>query len=522
MTKKIIKTRQQQLIKTEEEWLSINPVLKDGETCYVRLSDGVIRTKVGDGITVYNNLPFQSFNTINYAGATVDGGAATSAKKLETARTLSFDCGISATATFDGSADTQFNLKTINGAYVTWGVGKNYSGSSSVIDAALVPEIGANRLAFMPAECIVYEYSTDGGETWEEFSSDTANYYKTAMTVSESIGTGIFCLRNEDGGSQTGITTDCKYRITIKSYTQSGNCVLYCLVKKIMFNINTQGAQNCTVKGQTFNKKDAKWYDWFEAPVSGWSGWNTINAYERRMGVNDGANSGSYDTSKIRFIFSIGGLHSNTAYSNNLSLLAIRLFSSQAWNFPSNLARYGRIYNMDAYGNCSFPKGIKGLLMNSTAKIFGGKGYININTTNWTLTIPKDTILSFVDNSYYVLPSIQTFDLSFDTNKTTALKLFFNTQTNTFKLVPYTTNGTWGDQIICTLRVPSVETMNDYPVVVDISAAYTIDGVLYGVSADDTKSDKSELENLKTLVSSLQAEIDELKSEKYIVIEKEE
>lgn len=61
-------------------------------------------------------------------------------------------------------ADKYASKTNIPEAYLTWG-GKNFSGSYGPIDAAMVPELGANRLAFMPANAVTIEYSRDGGAT---------------------------------------------------------------------------------------------------------------------------------------------------------------------------------------------------------------------------------------------------------------------------------------------------------------------------------------------------------------------
>lgn len=49
-------------------------------------------------------------------------------------------------------------------AFLTWG-GKNFASSYGPIDAAMVPALGANRLAFVPAAGIKVEYSRDNGTT---------------------------------------------------------------------------------------------------------------------------------------------------------------------------------------------------------------------------------------------------------------------------------------------------------------------------------------------------------------------
>ena len=45
---------------TDANWTTANPVLLDGEMVVVRMSDGSIRSKTGDGITAYTLLPFNS------------------------------------------------------------------------------------------------------------------------------------------------------------------------------------------------------------------------------------------------------------------------------------------------------------------------------------------------------------------------------------------------------------------------------------------------------------------------------
>ena len=78
------------------------------------------RIKIGDGSTLINNLPFSTeeeiesyaapiSHTHNYAGSSSAGGAATSAEKLATARTISLSGAISGSANFDGSGNTNIS-----------------------------------------------------------------------------------------------------------------------------------------------------------------------------------------------------------------------------------------------------------------------------------------------------------------------------------------------------------------------------------------------------------------------------
>lgn len=78
------------------------------------------RIKIGDGSTLINNLPFSTeeeiesyaapiSHTHNYAGSSSAGGAATSAKKLATARAITLSGAVNGTANFDGSGDTNIS-----------------------------------------------------------------------------------------------------------------------------------------------------------------------------------------------------------------------------------------------------------------------------------------------------------------------------------------------------------------------------------------------------------------------------
>ena len=72
-------------------------------------------------ITANNIGAAASSHTHNYAGSSSAGGAATSATKLATARTISIGGGASGTASFNGSADAKISLGSINAASITSG-----------------------------------------------------------------------------------------------------------------------------------------------------------------------------------------------------------------------------------------------------------------------------------------------------------------------------------------------------------------------------------------------------------------
>jgi hypothetical protein len=129
-------------------------------------SDGEIRFCTDTGALFIDNA----------TGRTkIAAGKADKADKLTTERTIALDTAVTSTATsFNGSKNISIPVTGIKEAYLTWG-GKNHTGGFGPIDAAMVPDLGANRLAFMPAEGITFEYSRDGGATWLTYNTTDTN-----------------------------------------------------------------------------------------------------------------------------------------------------------------------------------------------------------------------------------------------------------------------------------------------------------------------------------------------------------
>lgn len=149
MAEKQIKTRIINKHDTEANWIkAINFIPKQGEiVVYDKdTAHSYERFKIGDGSTKINNLPFS-------VNAAVKSGTKT----------------LFGNQSIEGSGEI-----SAYEAYLKWG-GKNISGDYAPIDAAMIPNLGANRLAFMPATAIDVEYSRDGGTTWASYSTTNEN-----------------------------------------------------------------------------------------------------------------------------------------------------------------------------------------------------------------------------------------------------------------------------------------------------------------------------------------------------------
>lgn len=199
-------------------------------------------------------------------------GNAATATKLKTARTIGLGTGATGTATsFDGSGNITIPVTSVKEAYLDWG-GKNFSGSYGPIDAAMVPALGANRLAFMPATGVEVQYSTNGGSTWSTYSTTNEN----KINLFNGNGAGYYI----GSSSATGIDkSNYQLRIIITTntaqvYTELNKFIIYC-------STNGSSGSWCTIDGKTKANVDSGTDTWVtfanKVSISGWSGYNVIN-----------------------------------------------------------------------------------------------------------------------------------------------------------------------------------------------------------------------------------------------------
>ena len=286
-------------------------------------------------------------------------GNATTATTLANARTIGISGGATGTATsFNGGSNISIPITSVSEAYLTWG-GKNHFGTYGPIDAAMVGELGANRLAFMNPTAITIEYSTDAGSTWLDYAStDSAK-----VNLFNGNGAGHVIGKNTVAG--TNIT---KYQLRVSINTAFTS--LYTVLNKFVLLVSTNGSSGSwvTIDGRTRANVVSNTNTWttFENKVglSGWSGYNVINT----SGITTWGNSdGQYQ----QFRFTFGNTGYNPAYTG-LSVMSILGFGGVGWSTPSNLAKKGVIYTYDYLQNTTFPGNVniasgKSFTINGTA-----------------------------------------------------------------------------------------------------------------------------------------------------------
>lgn len=369
MAEKQIKTRIINKHDTEANWIkATNFIPKQGELV-VYDKDGTHsyeRFKIGDGSTKINDLSFSitpdpskvsnAHTTDEYITAVNTSGEYhkwTISKDLKTetvivSRTASGNINVPDTPESANSAICQkyVDSKLVNNIYeanLQWG-GKNISGGYAPIDAAMIPALGANRLAFMPAAAIDVEYSRDGGATWTSYSTTNENKIKFFNDQGSSYYIGA--------DTSTGID---KSRYMVRFTINTGAASVYTVLQKFAIYVSTSGSSGCycTVTGRLQSNVKAGIETWKtfidKAPVAGWSGWNILNTNIVTYGNSEASQYG-----QVRFTFGVTS-HTSSVKYNGLQVSKILGFGGVGWTTPSTLAAKGRMYTWDANQNVYFP-----------------------------------------------------------------------------------------------------------------------------------------------------------------------
>lgn len=273
-------------------------------------------------------------------------------------------------------------------AFLTWG-GKNFASSYGPIDAAMIPQLGANRLAFFPKDKVILEYSTDSGNTWISVTNDSlkARLFSTAGAY--------FYIGNSSATKIDKSTYMC--RITI---TTTGAC--YTALNKFAIHVSTEESSGCycSIDARTKANQDSNTNTWKnfanKVPISGWSGWNIINTSEI---TTHGNTSSQY--SQLRFTFGVTS-HPATSQYTGLYIDRIMGFGGLGWSTPSNMAREGTLYSYDYNQNATFPGDVS---VASNKKFIGdltGNADSATTLTGLTATVAE---LNYVDG---VTSNVQT------------------------------------------------------------------------------------------------------------------
>lgn len=226
----------------------------------------------------------------------------------------------------------------------------NTSGSVNTIDRAFINSTRSNRTAFLPANGILIEYTSNGGSTWTTSSATDAqkrNLFAETRGYSCPVGPG----------SGT-VTTNYWTRITVTPVDR------YAGVDTFYVWLGTSGhTLSCTIERSTIGNPDTFTTIRADVPVSGWTGPNEIAFPYGTFGGGATQTSNNY---KYRFTFKVTA--AGTSYPTNApTVIDLRLYGPNVWTNGSTYAATDHLYTWDYDQNVTFPKKV-------TATSFAGDG----------------------------------------------------------------------------------------------------------------------------------------------------
>ena len=282
-----------------------------------------------------------------------------------------------------------YGVTAVPEGLLTWG-GKNFSDAYGPVDAAMVSDLGADRMRFLKPAGVEIEYSRDGGATWTDYGA------------TEEQKRGLFAtdVRLYIGKSSTAGASSADYQLRVTlSFPAAG---LYTTLNKIVVYVSTSGSTGCwcAVTARTKANLDAgsdtwssRWTDSTGSnrqPISGWSGYNVIN-------IADTQTYGNFTSqyAQLRLTFGCTGFSGN--YSG-LSVRRIMGFGGVGWTTPSTMAKTGHLYAADVLQNATFPGTVTATQLKSSAA--AGTAPLTVASTTLVTSLNAD-LLDGQHGSYY-------------------------------------------------------------------------------------------------------------------------
>lgn len=280
---------------------------------------------------------------------------------------------------------------TLYEANLQWG-GKNFDGGYSPLDAAMIPELCANRFAFANPKGITVEYSDNNGTTWKDYGLNDND--KLALI---SIGNVPIYI---SGNSSVTATASSQLRIIF----DTNKCNIYTILHKFCLYISTSGSNNCTVSIYKALQSTPDVYEPVVENVNirGWRNYNIINFPPFYTSYD---NNQPTHYCKIKFIFKIGSQNINY---KGLNIWSIQAFGGAADVVNSNLAKYGILYRIDAQQNAIFPNKVyaKSFLSSDSSLVSNS----NLWATDGSIVKKSDLLNGYATQSWVTDQGYKTAD----------------------------------------------------------------------------------------------------------------
>lgn len=299
----------------------------------------------------------------------------------------------------------------------------NYGqGTTDVSIRPLVAGTRANRLAFLPANQIIVEKTTDGGTTWEDagiadntklatFATRSGNILIPLLNGAKSTLCGVrITITAMKYNVPEGTAETAKYNYWNSTYVNSQE--RYTNLREMWFWVS---ANNDALRVQVSAATGANPNDWksvfnTDFALKGWSGSDWVRLDGKTFGGGT-TQTGNYWNWRITFWSRMNDGASAFASTSQQSVLGIQGYGDSWWGASNSLMREDHLYSWDVNQNATFPA-------NVTATKFNGA--LSGNATSATKAT-QDESGNNIKASYAAAMSLNGSSLSLNNKNGTAL-----------------------------------------------------------------------------------------------------
>lgn len=267
---------------------------------------------------------------------------------------------------------------------------------NGVLDVTIVPQIDdlrANRLAFLPADQIIIEKTTDGGATWQDagisdgvklglFSQTRDSISIPLLNGQKSILCGLrvtFTAMKYNVPSGTAETE--KYSYWNSDYVNTTE--RYNQLREMYFWVSSNTDAIKVKAERATGKNPNNWVVLFDRNDYGLNGWSGNDYISFSQGVFGGGTSQTTNYWNYRLTFMTCGPNGSSTlsgtYTNAAQVISeIRGYGTTWWNAGNKFASSDHMYSWDINQNVTFPAKV------TASSGFSGSGasLTNLNANN--------------------------------------------------------------------------------------------------------------------------------------------
>ena len=432
-----------------------------------------------------------------------------------------------------GNAESSYRTGNVNLTAENVGAFEKRAYDSGTTEAGIRPFINqarANRLAFLPADQIIIEKTTDGGETWVDAGYTDS---QKLSVFSETGGSIQIPLLNNAKSTLCGVRiTISGMKYNVPSGTAENNKYSYWSEANInkterYFNVREWwfwvSANNDTIRPQIYcatGKNPNNWVTVFNTDfgMTGWSGSDWIRAGDGKTFGGSITQTGNYWNWRLIFWSRILDGKSSFQSATAQTISQIRCYGDSVWTPPNNLMSKDHLYSWDSAMNATFPAKVTATSFsgNVTGNLTGNAsgtaanvtGTVAINHGGTGKTTANDAANNLISGlpAWTANPTDDTYFVRQDTGGTSTFgRVKFSTLWNYIKgkfsgTSPITfSNGTIGINTASTSAYGATKLSTDTnSTATDVAATPSAVRAAYNLASNAVQSD-----NLATAVSDL-------------------